>query len=423
MKINHRILIIIVCTLSYLLPSTIFAEDKEPATSDSDTLNQIEYDTFGFRFKKGRISALKKYGGSEETEQAVIKALRWLKENQNKDGSWGDNTGISGLALLAFLGHGETPASERYGECVKKAIDYLVSVSKQNKGYICNSNDSRPGYTHGIASFAMAEAYGLTRDPKLREVMNDAILLIVQGQNNEGGFDYRYANSNRFGNRTRSDLSVGGWNMQAMSAAKQVSCDVKELNAAIDKAVKCVKSLYVEEASMFAYDSSSSRVRGKGFGGNGSESLTGVGTLCLAELEGFKSQEFTGALKYLLKNAKCDWDNNKQWPIYMWYYQTLTFFKSEQNWNEWNKQMSLTLVKHQFEDGHWEEERNFGVSGINLKVYSTALCALMLEVYYRYYTASVGASVKLQNKTKDFEEKVDKIKETEKPSGTKILLR
>ena len=130
-----KTLILVLTTFLSLQAFYAHAEDAAPRTGDGDNLNQIEYDTFGFRFKKGRISALKKYGGSEETERAVIKALRWLKDNQNTDGSWGDNTGISGLALLAFLGHGETPDSERYGECVKKAIDYLVGVSNANNGY------------------------------------------------------------------------------------------------------------------------------------------------------------------------------------------------------------------------------------------------------------------------------------------------
>ncbi|MDZ4198668.1 MAG: hypothetical protein U1E27_05190, partial [Kiritimatiellia bacterium] len=66
------------------------------------------------------------------TDQRVLRALDWLKERQQDDGSWvGDSTASSktamtGLALLTFLAHGEMPGSKPYGDTVEKAIRFLV---------------------------------------------------------------------------------------------------------------------------------------------------------------------------------------------------------------------------------------------------------------------------------------------------------
>ncbi len=93
------------------------------------------------RSSGGRASALGQYGGKwgEYTERSVLKALEWLKNHQNADGSWeprADAPAMTGLALMAFLAHGETTASEKYGATVEKAIRYLVSQQRDEPGGI-----------------------------------------------------------------------------------------------------------------------------------------------------------------------------------------------------------------------------------------------------------------------------------------------
>ncbi len=337
-------------------------------------------DPFGFRSKEERMKSLKKYGGDDATEDAVLKALRWLKSTQNRSGSWGDGyaPAITGLALLAFLGHGETPKSEEFGKTVSSAIEFLAAArAKERTGYFGDG-----AYVHAIATFAICEAYGMTRDPKLYDLMNDAVLKIVQGQRDAGGWDYNYGNS------SRRDLSVGGWNMQALNAARSASADIPGLREAMKKAVDDIKAHWDRKSGMFSYSNDKS----------GSPTLTGVGTLCLIELDGTSSAEFKGAMRYLRANAKIEWRSGMSWPLYTWYYQTLSFFKSEENWEKWNPQMKKVLVANQESDGHWEHPGGaFGINGMELKVYSTALCTLMLEVYYRYFNVSVESERKSGN--------------------------
>ncbi len=330
-------------------------------------------DPFGFRSKEERVDALRKYGGDAGTEEAVLKALRWLAKVQNPDGSWGDRgnrPGISGLALLAFLGHGETPSSPEFGKNVGAAIKFFISGFDRTSGFFCRESDT---YNHAIATFAVSEAYGMTREPGLYEVMNLAVAKIIEGQRTQGGWDYRYGNS------SRRDLSVGGWNIQALTAAKHASCKNESMRKSLAKAAYDLKKHYDAASGIFLYDNETKR-----------ESLVPVGTLCLIEIEGMESAEFKGGLKFLLSNDKMEWRKDIQWPLYTWYYQTLTFFKSEKNWSKWNSQMKRILLANQMEDGHWESPGDvFGVGGMDFKVYSTCLCCLMLEVYYRYFTVSV----------------------------------
>ena len=109
-----------------------------------------------------RLQRLKENGGNEKCEEAVVKALRYLQDTQGGDGSWGGGTKVAytGLALLAYLGHCETPLSEEFGETVTAAIIFLVDNSQKNKGRMAsNPQDKHWCYSHAIAAYAIAEAY------------------------------------------------------------------------------------------------------------------------------------------------------------------------------------------------------------------------------------------------------------------------
>ncbi len=85
---------------------------------------------YGGRSNEGREKTRKKFGGSDATEIAVLKALRWLKKTQNPNGSWApsEQEAMTGLALLTFLAHGETPSpdNEEFGETVQRGMQWLA---------------------------------------------------------------------------------------------------------------------------------------------------------------------------------------------------------------------------------------------------------------------------------------------------------
>ncbi|MCP5111738.1 MAG: hypothetical protein GY953_12985, partial [bacterium] len=104
--------------------------------------------------KADRLQRLAENGGTPGCEDSVLNALRWLQKTQGKDGSWGGKkSAYTGLALLAYLGHCETPLSEEFGETVTAAITYLVDVNVKNKGRMAdNLKDKHWPYEHAIAT-------------------------------------------------------------------------------------------------------------------------------------------------------------------------------------------------------------------------------------------------------------------------------
>jgi hypothetical protein len=75
--------------------------------------------------------------------------------------------------------------------------------------------------------------------------------------------------------------------------------------------------------------------------------------------------------------------------LYFWYYGTLAMFRAGgASWASWNEGMKQTLVPAQNRDGSWEPidpYARYARDDARDKSYSTALCVLSLEIYYRYY--------------------------------------
>ena len=152
---------------------------------------------------------MKEAGGTEASEAAVARGLEWLAAHQNPDGSWSlhnfqanckhpacteagsvhsDPAG-TGIALLPFLGAGHTPESAKHGKTVKRAIQWLVEQQRVDGTWLA-PQDPKPMYGHAIATIALCEAYGMTRDPKLLAPAQKAIDYIVKSQSAAGGWRY-----------------------------------------------------------------------------------------------------------------------------------------------------------------------------------------------------------------------------------------
>lgn len=323
---------------------------------------------YGNRTRGGRNKALASFGGNSATEAAVIKALRWLKEHQNPDGSWGpEKIADTGFALLTFLAHGETPASEEFGPTVEKGIKYLMEVQKPNGSLSGNA------YSHGIAGYALCEAYAMTKIISVKDAAERALQIIVDGQGAKGGYDYGYAKTDRW------DMSVSGWQFQAMKAGKMAGMVNSQLEDAIKKMLKFLRE-WSFGGTGWGYSGNNTTPT---TGGGGSPQMTSVGALAL-QLHGHaKVKEVRKAVDWLAETQKFSWPKEgKAIPLYNYYYQTqVRFQEGGKFWNEWNLAFSPALVREQKADGHWEGGDHEGAAGL---VYTTCMCALMLQVYYRY---------------------------------------
>lgn len=336
----------------------------------------------GARMGPQRALAIQKYRGSREAENAVMAALRWLKANQRADGSWkcarADEAGTA-LAIMAFLGHGETPDSPEFGPTVHKALQYLVRQVDANGEVSPKIDQFARGYTQGLVSLAFSEAYAMTGSPALRDPLERVVRTILRWQSSPksdprdlGGWRYT-------GNYLTSDLSVSGWMIMALKSAKNSGIDVPQ--KAFDDAARYVWNTYKTKDSQAGF--------GYSITWDGpAPSTTGIGVLCMQFLGQGKDQRVKAALDYLSKE-RVDWMKTKGgWVLYTWYYITQAMFQGGGTyWAYWNQQIRDTLVKNQLDDGRWPpppQSEKESTELVASPVYLTALGALTLEVYYRY---------------------------------------
>jgi len=336
-----------------------------------------------------RLQKLSQNGGSPECEAAVSRALEWLKTKQNKDGSWGSGykSAMTGMALLCYLGRCETPDSPFYGDNVMKGIMYLIELGKKNpKGYLTEDFKSNGGaYEHGIATYALGEMYTLARLgskslPGMKETFEKGVKLIIENQNETGGWDYYVENEK--GPTKRNDLSVTGWQYQALKAAAHTGLKIDKLQSAISKTVKYIEGEQTKDGGIGTLNRDAAYNQWN---------LTGTGVLGLQTLgKGGKKSVIDKGIKFLrnfITAEPLDW--NKNCNLYCWYYYTQAFFqKGGDDWKFYNEQLLPQLLNNQKPDGSWKPERaNSSVAAVNEKeggIYKTTLCVLQLEVYYRY---------------------------------------
>ena len=330
------------------------------------------------RSGSGRAAAIGAYGGQwgQYAEAAVLRALEWLRINQNQDGSWGthDKEAMTGLGILTFLAHGETTASEKYGQTVERAIRYLVARQNE-KGEFAKTDTTAGTYSQAICVYALSEAYGMTRIPSLKSVMEKGVQLLIDGQQAGGGYDYKFAKGDR------RDTSLGGWCCQAMKAAYIGGAENAKLHDAMEKAIQDMKSVQKAEDGSFYYS--------KIGASHSTHSITAVAVLSMQLLGHGGDAETKRGLNYL-GEANCNWKNPPEWPMYAWYYISQTkFHQGGANWTGWNNQFAPQFIRNQNPDGSWNspglalKEGTTGRENMH-PVYATTLAALTLQVYYRF---------------------------------------
>ena len=170
-----------------------------------------------------------------DTDNAIKSGLAWLARTQNADGSLGSGTyrgniAVTSLAGLAFMASGSSPGRGPYGSQIDKALVYVMNNTSP-AGFIAvvAASTHGPMYSHGFGTLFLAEAYGMTRRPEIREKLQKAVRLIVDTQNIEGGWRYQPV-------RRDADLSVTICQINALRARAMpaCSCPKKRLTLAYD---------------------------------------------------------------------------------------------------------------------------------------------------------------------------------------------
>ena len=335
-----------------------------------------------------RLQRLAQSGGTPACETAVLKSLRWLKGTQASDGSWGEanKPAMTGLALLAYFGHCETPASPEFGESCLKGIVYLVNLGSKNGGKMAsNFTDNGWCYEHAIATYALGEATTFCKDlnvnvPSLVETTEKAGQFIIDNQNKNGGWGYLYTAAGS------TDVSVAGWQIQALKACSHTEIKFRGMTACIGKGLDYLTTCQADNGG-FGYNGKNP-VEGTYF------TLTGVGMLCNQMWGKGARNEVRKGAKYITENTKFDY-NTKDSNLYAHYYESQAMMqRGGEDWKFYNNLFRDQLLNNQDEDGSWKQP---GIGGAFAgdgqgKTYRTCLATLMLEVYYRFLNTGGGGA-------------------------------
>ncbi len=175
-----------------------------------------------------------------QTDRAIHQGLTWLSKQQNSDGSFGSGTyrgniAVTSLAGLAFMASGSSPGRGPYGTQIDKALVYVMDNTSPS-GFIAvqAATTHGPMYSHGFGTLFLAEAYGMTHRPEIREKLQKAVRLIIDTQNFEGGWRYQPA-------RRDADISVTICQINALRAARGAGIYVPK-----DTVENCIK--YVKQS-------------------------------------------------------------------------------------------------------------------------------------------------------------------------------
>ena len=336
-------------------------------------------------------NAMRRYGGGDaiRTETAVMRALRWLKHQQDPDGSWGKNRiAMTALAVLTFLTHGERLGdSMEFDPTVQKALEYLLSRQKQD-GRFEGEDDN--GYSHPIATYALCEAYDMTLNPNLKAAAEKALVPIIKGQNPTGGWTYNMDPTPGEDGSYRNDTSYMGWCAQALKTAKLANLNVEGLDKALKLAVRGFKSNEDPDG-------------GFGYTGSGTDGVTAVGAYCLMILGAADSREAKLALDLMkpwlpsLGDTLPGINGRNDNPQYYCYYASRCKYHARYNkgeWRTWASEMATLyvneqkVIKNAIKDTHgrncdigWWENKD---TSSDRPVMDTCLAAQQLMVFYSY---------------------------------------
>ncbi|GEM_PF-2231488 len=353
-------------------------------------------------------------------------ALLWLARHQCPDGSWKAaafhdqctgskcahpgysdyDTGVTGLALLAFLGAGHTHLSPvevtdkvngktiKLGEVVKKAIRWLVN--NQDADGCIGAKDSKMMYNQSICALALSEAYGLTESQILKEPAQKAIDHLQQAKNPNAAWGYLPR-----GGEDNSSVTV--WCVLALKTAELAGLNVG--HSAMVEARHWIDEVTDKDFGKVGYQSLADvGVKHVDPGRNedyvGHEALAAVGMVVRIFVDHDRKDPMLDMSAKLLANDLPVWDQaNFTNDYYYWHWGTLALFQfdgpdsggSQRYWNSWNQAVVNALVKNQktegsgCAEGSWDADDRWGFAGG--RVYAVAINALTMEVYYRYANA------------------------------------
>ena len=348
-----------------------------------------------------RARSLAKFGGDAETERCVMRALRWLKTQQRPDGSWAGRSGtlnMTGFVVLTYLSRGIKPGADpEFGETLRKGVEYLMKNRHKD----------------AIALAALAEAYGLSRNPNIREIVEQSL------NNLADEMKETIWGPHRDGSKAREprDLTKLTFYVMALRSAQLSKFKIPNLQTGLDK----LREGFLHQANKKHGGFSSAFY--------GPPRLNYPRIMMWHYMLGVVGMQYVGAgdnpvIDKTLGILMDEWEpptltttDISCCPVRANYWATMVFFnyfEGDKRWFDWNNKMKNVYKRGQHKEvgkyqdhrgmpqeiGYWTcEDMHIGTQ----PVATTCYVALQLMVYYRYLPTGQKNAWKV---TEEKEEKV-----------------
>ncbi|MCH2200585.1 MAG: terpene cyclase/mutase family protein [Fuerstiella sp.] len=385
--------------------TTETAETTQPEIGTGNELAAYDFTATDNRSAAGRQKLLKKFGGSAASESAVQRGLAWLVSVQHPQGWWdftrvgeagnpgriNNPIGATAYALMPFLAAGQTHRDGAYRKPVKAGLDFLSNIGVSapagydlrgvlNKG----DHDKEPNeayYVHGAATLVLCEAYGMTKEKRLRRPAEAALEFLVNSQDPRGG-GWRYLP------RQPGSTSVTAIQVMALIAAQNAKLKVPRKT--LDGVMHYLDSVQVDGEGRYGYEAEKKTYKG---------SLTAMALLCRMHLGwGRDDGDMRTGVKLLDKSGPYD-------NLYTTYFATQVMRNwGGEEWVRWNERTRDDLIAVQVSQGpgtgSWKPRTGMHTRHGG-RLLETSLAILTLEVYYRYRPVLPEAQTMTQQLTDD----------------------
>lgn len=299
-----------------------------------------------------------------QTDEAIKNGLAWLAGNQNSDGSYGTgayrgNIAVTSLAGLAFMSSGSSPGRGPYGSQVDKALAYVMRNTSPS-GFIAVRATSTHGpmYSHGFGTLFLAEAYGMTHRPEIREKLQKAVRLIIDCQNVEGGWRYQPV-------RNDADLSVTICQINALRAARNAGLFIPK--ETVDACIRYVKRSQNPDGG-FRYMLQA--------GATSEFPRSAAGVVALQSAGEYDSKEVRDGIAYLRQfshGLRPVGRRNNHYFYGQYYAAQAMWLEGGEPWSEWYPAIRNELITRQSASGYWTD------SGV-CNEYGTAMALIILQI-------------------------------------------
>lgn len=390
-----------------------------PSSTDSglDVLRKTGNPTFNWlrdhQCEDGRWSAAD-FGAASTRKDAhhtynvefFAPGLEWGDKGQSPD----NDLVVTALALLCHFGSGYDHKDGYYKSAVRKALIWLRKQQHES-GRFGDVHDNAFLPTHALCTAALADCYSLSGDSALKQNCEIALAHLLTLQTQGSGFA-RYPSG--YGLEAEPDVATTAWSVLALKTAKfaGVEFDLQTPGAGLLEFLDSVTSVVHGPGNELARVYTRLRERGGDCPDGRAAEFSALNTLdamnayCRAMLS--QGEDDWKLIRALAQNAVAHppaWESNKIDFVH-WFFSTAAAFqalgsrppsKTDNGWAVWEKPLAKALLDNQRgyrtderktwpaildEFGSWDAVDAYSRQGG--RVYTTAMAALCLQIYYRY---------------------------------------